>query len=248
MTDLQLNDLSLTQWYQEALGQAFVAIELEWLEKCWSTLPGQYWLQLGNLPLLNKVQSTRLARRIILSPHITEKEISGVESHYTALPFSDGTLDIILLPHLFEFESQIEPILEEAFRVLSPKGHLVILGFNPWSLWGLRRLFSKRSGEAPWTGEFYSAEKLRRALINQNAEIIYHKNFFFRPPINSLTFLSRSRWMEKILQFLFPANAGGYLLAAKKNVIPLRPVKTWKGWQAVLQNNKELAPSARATH
>jgi SAM-dependent methyltransferase len=247
LTDLQLNDLSLTQWYQEALGQEFAAIELAWLEKCWPMLPGQYWLQLGNLPFLDKVQSNRLARRIILSPHITEKKISGVESNYSALPFSDESLDIVFLPHLFEFESQINSILDEAFRVLSPRGHLVFLGFNPWSLWGLRRLLSKRSGEAPWIGQFYSTEKLRRLLINRNAEIIYSKNFFFRPPINSLKFLNHSRWMEKILQFVFPTNAGGYLLAAKKNVIPLTSLKTGWGWQSVLQNSKELAPSARTS-
>ena len=35
-------------------------------------------------------------------------------------------------------------MLREVDRVLAPEGHAVVLGFNPLSLWGLRRLFAHR--------------------------------------------------------------------------------------------------------
>ena len=50
------------------------------------------------------------------------------------------TTSNVVLPHVLEFEANPHQVLRESERVLIGEGHVVILGFNPWSLWGLWRL------------------------------------------------------------------------------------------------------------
>ena len=51
--------------------------------------------------------------------------------------------------------SQREPhgILREVDRVMMPEGRLVIVGFNPWSLWGLRSSVGLSRSQYPWNGQ-----------------------------------------------------------------------------------------------
>ncbi len=60
-----------------------------------------------------------------------------------ALPFKSSSLDAILLHHALENVSDPRVALREATRVLAPGGHLVICGFNPISLVGIRRLYAR---------------------------------------------------------------------------------------------------------
>jgi SAM-dependent methyltransferase len=71
-----------------------------------------------------------------------------VETDYTALPFAAASLDLVVLPHVLEFASNPHQVLREVERVLVPEGQVVIAGFNPLSLFGLRR---RLAGEATAT-------------------------------------------------------------------------------------------------
>lgn len=51
----------------------------------------------------------------------------------TELPVATEVIDVLILPHILEFESDPHQILREADRVLKPEGRIVILGINPWS-------------------------------------------------------------------------------------------------------------------
>lgn len=64
------------------------------------------------------------------------------------LPFDSDSVDVAILHHGLEFSDQPHQVLREVQRVLTPQGHLVIIGFNPWSLQGVNsrlRGFSSRS-------------------------------------------------------------------------------------------------------
>ncbi|WP_223717365.1 class I SAM-dependent methyltransferase, partial [Escherichia fergusonii] len=56
---------------------------------------------------------------------------------FHALPFPANSLDLVVLPHALELASDPHETLREVERVLVPEGRVVILGFNPASLWGL---------------------------------------------------------------------------------------------------------------
>jgi ubiquinone/menaquinone biosynthesis C-methylase UbiE len=58
---------------------------------------------------------------------------------FDALPFDSASLDLVVLPHTLELASDPHQTLREVERVLVPEGRVVIVGFNPASLWGLRQ-------------------------------------------------------------------------------------------------------------
>ncbi len=73
------------------------------------------------------------------------------------LPLASGSVDVVVLIHQLEFAQRPHQVIREAARVLAPEGHLLVVGFNPLSLWGLRRMLSPSRSEPPWTGRYLSA-------------------------------------------------------------------------------------------
>ncbi len=60
-----------------------------------------------------------------------------------------------------EFDANPHQILREVERVLVPEGSVVITGFNPFSLWGVRRWLARRNGPPPWQGRYISVPRLK---------------------------------------------------------------------------------------
>lgn len=70
-------------------------------------------------------------------------EIPSLSAHLEALPFKSNSLDGVLLHHALEETVDPRVALREVTRVLTPGGRIVISGFNPLSLLGLRRLYAR---------------------------------------------------------------------------------------------------------
>jgi len=62
---------------------------------------------------------------------------SSISAYPAELPVAGESIDVLVLPHLLEFEDNPHQALREAERVLKPEGQVVVLGFNPWSLQAL---------------------------------------------------------------------------------------------------------------
>ena len=73
----------------------------------------------------------------------------AVIHRYEELPFATHSIDLVVMPHILEFADDPHQVLREVERVLVPEGHVVITGFNPASLWGLRQ-FCSRLGASPF--------------------------------------------------------------------------------------------------
>jgi SAM-dependent methyltransferase len=58
---------------------------------------------------------------------------------FSALPFEENSLDLVVLPHSLELNLDPHTTLREVERVLVPEGKVVICCLNPASLWGLRQ-------------------------------------------------------------------------------------------------------------
>jgi SAM-dependent methyltransferase len=56
------------------------------------------------------------------------------------------------MAHALEFHDDPHQILREVERVLIPEGELIITGFNPISIWGLRQRLPNCPGDFPWNG------------------------------------------------------------------------------------------------
>jgi len=146
-----------------------------------------------------------------------------------SLPFAADSVDVILLPHVLEFSADPHQVLREAERTLIGEGHLLILGFNPWSWFGLWRLLSGWRGAMPWAGRFYGLTRLKDWLMLLGFEVIGREYFFYRLPVRSPALSRRLGFLER-LGALFWRRAGGvYLVVAKKRVECMIPLRTqWR--------------------
>ena len=77
-------------------------------------------------------------------------------SRSEVLPLASGSVDVVVLIHQLEFSARPHQVIREAARVLAPEGHLLVVGFNPFSLWGLRRLLALPNRQPPWNGRYLS--------------------------------------------------------------------------------------------
>ena len=152
---------------------------------------------------------------------------------FDALPFDSNSLDLVVLPHALELARDPHLALREVERVLVPEGRVVVVGFNPNSLWGLRqqlgrwrRLVSGRQRDLflPSAGEFMRYRRLRDWLRLLSFEVEDGRFGCYRMPVSSLKWLDRSAWMERVGERWWPVFGAVYFVVAVKRVRGMRLV------------------------
>lgn len=151
------------------------------------------------------------------------------------LPFADSSLDLLLLPHRLEFSERPHQTLREAGRVMMPEGHLIISGFNPFSLWGLtlifKNAFSGRCGKKkfPWNTRFIGLARLKDWLTLLGFELVSAATCCHIPPFEQKRWQRRFAFMNRIGPRWLPLMGGVYFIVAKKRVAGMTPLKpSWK--------------------
>jgi len=142
--------------------------------------------------------------------------------------------------------------LAEVERVLMPEGRIVILGFNPASLWGLRQRFGRLrrrlGGRSPLflprPGDFIGYWRLRDWLRLLSFEVEGGRFGGYRPPLNSERWLSRYGWMDRTGDRWWPVFGAVYMLVAVKRVRGMRLV----GLARRERTKPQAAPAVVANH
>jgi SAM-dependent methyltransferase len=142
-----------------------------------------------------------------------------------ALPIQSDSVDVVVLPHTLEFADSPHAVLREVERILIPEGHVIILAFNPWSLWSFWRLASGWRGEAPWCGTFISMTRLRDWLTLLGLEAGESQGYFFQPPIRRDGVLERLRWLDRLCMKAIPVFGASNIIVAQKRVVTLTPIR-----------------------
>jgi hypothetical protein len=117
-------------------------------------------------------------------------------------------------------------------RVLVPEGRVVIVGFNPASLWGLRqsagrlrhRLGLGGSLYLPSAGEFIGYGRVRDWLRLLGFEVERGRFGCWRLPLRSEAGLARMAWLESAGARGWPVLGAVYLVEAVKRVRGMRLV------------------------
>ncbi len=237
-------------WFTSRLGQGLLVLEKQHMHHALNRLFGYHLVQLGRYTETDLLESSRITHKVVLDLYRndTEDGYSHVLSSCDSLPIASDSLDVVVLPHALEFEQSPHQILRETGRILIGEGHVVILGFNPWSLWGLWRLLLAWRDEPPWNGHFISLPRIKDWLTLLDFEIVHVEHFYFRPPVQHQTVVKFLGFMEKMGRYAWSFFGGAYILVAKKRVVPLTPVKM--SWQARRQmiTSGIVEPSARTRH
>jgi len=149
---------------------------------------------------------------------------SDIIARPSQLPVIGDCADAALLPHTLEFAPDPYAVLREVDRVLAGEGQLLVLGFRPWSLWGMRARWS-RSGFPPGMRRVLSERLLRAWLVLLGFEVVAVRRYLYLSPWSSG--LSSGEGTGRMLRagLTYPLPAGAVLLKARKRVYTLTPVR-----------------------
>ncbi len=235
---LQQWDLWLTQF----LGQSVLLAEKKVLLDCLTTFFGKQGLLIGVPHQHELLKASVTAHQVVLTSLISKtRHIKTIESEFTELPIASGSVDLVLLPHTLEYLPNPRQLLAEACRIVKPEGHLIILGFNPFSMWGLKRIFSKKK-EVPWSSRFIKAGNIKKWLGLADFELVKHNTLLFRPPLTHHGIYRKLRFLEWVGKKCYWPLGGVYLLIAKAKVVPLTPIRL--SWQQPLNHIRVTMPGA----
>lgn len=171
------------------------------------------------------IVDARTQRKAVLAWHGERGTSPGsvIRSRTDSLAIASDAVDAVLLPHTLEYAAEPHEILREVGRILSGEGHLIVLGFRPFSVWGLRHLFAQH-GFPPGLERMLSERRLRDWLKLLGFEVVDARRYLFTLPWGSPEPASRS-FFERSGELGWPLLAGGYLLKARKRVYTLTPIR-----------------------
>jgi SAM-dependent methyltransferase len=209
---------------------------------------GFHAIQLG-LPEVDGLRANRMPHRWVIEDAMADPLIpraaataelsagrlpASVCAEFLALPFPSASIDLVVLPHTLELASDPHATLAEVERVLMPEGRVVILGFNPLSLWGLRQWsgFSDRFGrresqelqQERHVAEFLGYRRVRDWLRLLSFEVDGGRFGIWRPPVATQNALDRLAWMDRLGSHWWPVLGGMYVIEAVKRVRAVRLV------------------------
>lgn len=199
-------------------------------------------LQLG-LPRFDTLRANRMPFRFRCCG---EQADVRCDPHH--LPFMTNSIDLVVLPHLLEFDPHPHQILREVERTLVPEGQVVVVGFNPFSLWGARRALASGAGRPPWQGRYISVPRLRDWFTLLGFETRGGAFGCYAPPVEQEKWLQRWRFMDDAGDRWWPVMGGVYVVQAIKRQHGMRLIMP--KWRDRMARARALAlvPRSPLTH
>ena len=138
----------LEQWYARSNGQYVLDNVRRYLDGRLDTAFGYHILQLGVTRQHPLFESCNINHRIYASEQ--GGEAIGLVANGDELPLESDSIDVLIAHHSLEFEENPHQALREMHRVLAPQGHLIVVGFNPYSVLGGAAYLRGLSAKSPW--------------------------------------------------------------------------------------------------
>lgn len=257
--------LDLQRWFASDLGQRILSQQKGYLDELLPDLFGYHLMQMSVLPGENLFAESSTSHQFMLQPdsdnyyrwlkqsESAQQELNSQElnqqakasvlfAEFEQLPIDNDEIDVALLHHALDYSQSPQQLLREVARVTIPNGHIVLVGFNPFSLMGLTQPFAcLLSRSAHWRYHQLRISRLSDWFHLLGLELLYcHKGYHGLP---SQKYYSAKA--EKLTRCLMPGVGSFYVMVVRKNVTPVTLVKKpWRG-RKVLPSWKGVAvPSA----
>jgi SAM-dependent methyltransferase len=232
----------LQSWFETPLGAYLLGFEQQYFDQEVADVFGFNAFQLG-VSGVDFLRTNRMPLHCRLSgPGEDARGEHGtrmlVDLH--ALPILGSSADLVLLPHVLEFSDNPHQVLREVARILMPEGHVIVSGFNPWSMWGARQAFERASDAYPWRGQFINLPRLKDWMALLGLEITGGRMCCYMPPVAQPTWIGRLAFLEALGDRWWPFAGGVYFLHAVKRVQGMRVITPQ--WKDSAAKSKSLAP------
>jgi SAM-dependent methyltransferase len=228
--------IDLHQWLQTPAGRYLLEWERAQVDAAVADIFGYHAVQLG-APALQGLRANRMPHQWLAAEQaLPDLAQPALLTDFSALPFSNSSIDLVVMPHTLESSRDPHATLREVSRVLVPEGRVVICGLNPLSLWGLRqqrghlyRRFGMGSLFLPEGGEFIGYWRLRDWLRLLGFDVEVGHFGCYRPAVDSEAWLNRWEWMDRAGPQWWPILGSAYFLVAVKRVRGMRLMgPAWK--------------------
>lgn len=252
-----MRSVSWGSFLESAAGRTVLAWEQGACARFLSDKTGRRALQIG-LGALNPFATSPITHRILLDDFVCPACDNDFRAQVLAqadqLPIADECCDAVVLAHTFDrHPGKLQPILNEAARVLEPGGLLVTLFFNSMGCWSLReKLFPSRKilpdncGRVP----MYVA----KAAILKAGLTLEGGNFgvYAVSPAHTGVNVRLPSWIDKAGDRWWPTLSNVILLSARKidvkatlvGKVNFAAAKSGKPVSATLKNSQNL----KSTH
>ncbi|OGT38431.1 MAG: hypothetical protein A3F11_09870 [Gammaproteobacteria bacterium RIFCSPHIGHO2_12_FULL_37_14] len=211
------------------LGRELLQVEQQATANLLTKCLGKHSLTIGVPHQAQLLKATKIPCQSLVSPLVIHEKVTEyIEADYHDLPIATGSIDLVLLPHCLEFTDKPRKLLSDACRIVKPEGLIVIYGFNPYSLWGMRKMLNKEK-IVPWTANFIHQYKIKNWLRLADFALEEDKSIMFLPPTNYEAIHRKLQFIETVGKKCLPSLGGVYVIVARAKVIPLTPIRLkWK--------------------
>jgi SAM-dependent methyltransferase len=210
----------LFSWYQTPRGKLLKELEADYLQRAITVSCQQTILQIGGLGWENDFIDCTLYKfyTILDAKNLGSPEARKIQAKAYRLPLASESIDMVIVPHLLEFDTNRFQTMREIERILKPEGIILILNFNPWSIWVRYQFLWEIRYADSWRGHFISHGRIMDWLKLLNFEVTASSSFYL-DEINT----KQGKAIYRSGSF----SATSYAIKAIKrryNLIPLTPI------------------------
>lgn len=219
-TSLSLDDQknkyrALDDWFKTSQGTFVQVAMTEQISSIKDKLRGTTLLQLGMCGENTWLDDLPFRRKWLLTPCLGNLNASVVTS-LTHLPFDRNSVDCVIAPLTLEAFGRDKNPIHEIDRILRPMGHIIFLGINPLSLWGLLLRMGYLDCFGRMQASLTSSLVLKQTLLNRGYRQCVLEMFYYIPPIQSSFFIDKLMFLNQMGKMIAPGPAGFYCLIVQK--------------------------------
>lgn len=209
---------ALARWFNTPFGRTLVGFEAEACKQISPRTPGYRAAQLAVSPDCSLMQGFTQQHKFTLTAR--DQLSGGCVCDFKRLPLPSDSIDAFLLHHVLDFTPEPHEVLGEVARTVAPGGHIVVIGFNPYSFFGMSK----------WVAGLFSSQQvwrhnsLRKSRVVDWLRLLGFKMLTVQvggtpTPVTNLSDRDSSRIVKRATADAF------YVLFARKQATPLTPVR-----------------------
>ncbi len=159
--------------YETPQGKLLQQLERNYLKRSMTVSYKQTIVQIGGLGWESEFVDCSFYRKysILDAKGAGCEEAIKIRAKSYHLPIQSATVDLVILPHLLEFDANRFHTMREIERVLKPEGDVIILNFNPLSIWVRWHLIWNKKMTDKLLGHFITRTRISDWLNLLNFEI-----------------------------------------------------------------------------
>lgn len=214
----QFEEQQFSLWLTSAQGAAFIQQEQQQLALLMPKTFGHYSVHIGLNASTSAAAESPIKQAIALTANYDLGGHGLMDPHQ--LPLATEAIDLVVLQHALDISEYPHQVVREAARVVNAGGRLVITGFNPYGIWGLKRWLLLGRG-MPWRARFLNQNRLKDWLT-----LLNFGDFDIKPVYDCAPQPWRSNpWLCWVARPI----SSGYILTAVKQETRVHMLKTqWR--------------------